>query len=218
MTMIDELNKRKRKYANGILIACIVFAAIALGFIVLLVIIGIEDDDYILLILPGIVFFIAAAVGTIIMIASRTSALKYINKYCKQLPDPSFAMARLEQTWQHGVDFKYGKIDDAYIILQSNLKTQICSLQDAVWVYGIRQSMYFIPVSSVLYVQYKDKKKQVLSIPAGRAKYLEAILDCIIEKCPQVYVGNDYEIGKLYKAKNWQELSRYAQMQRTRAE
>lgn len=210
--MIDELNQRKKKIGNRYFITCLIVAAVPLG---LFAFIRFHDGEGLILPICGVVFTVSIVLGVIRMVSSRIDAGKKIRKFCDKTPDPVATMARLEQTWRDGLDFKYGKMDSEFIIVQVNFRTSVISLRDAVWVYGIRQSVNFIPSGTYLYVHYKEAKRRTVSLSGIRAKYLDMILTYVYSNCPHIYVGNDFAIAKIYRTKNWDELLRYAQMQRS---
>lgn len=212
--MIDELNRRKRKYGITRFIIWMAAATISFGFFMFFMSPDVDDGDGFALFAFGLIFLFSTVFAIIILIRSRISVEKTLVKFCDGAKSPASVMVRLEKVWQSGTDVKYGRVDNEYLVALVNLTVYVFPLQNAVWIYGERSSVNFIPTSSVLYVHYKEGKKQRMSFSGFRSKYLDMMLSCIFEFCPHIYVGNDFQIGKLYKEKNWQELSRYAQMQR----
>ena len=215
--MLDELNQRTKKYLNRSTLISLTVTVVTLALFLLFLLTEVDDGGGVALVLFGVACVFSLIMGLIFKFSSANRAKKALERFCSKTPNPAATMARLEQTWRNGMDFVSGRIDNEFIITLIRGTVNIVSLQQAVWVYGAKQSMNFIPMSANLFVRSREGKTQCLGLSGFHGKRLDMLLSYIFDKCPNIVVGNGADYAKLFKAKNWDELINRARYQRPNA-
>ena len=223
--MIDDLKDRRMKYLNKGVRVCLIVAALTFILFLLFIFLLIQSDtnsdigeSMVPVVLFGVAWIFSLILSIIFKLHSPNGAEKAIDKFCNRTAEPSATKARLEQTWNNGMDFELGKIDDEYIISVINGKVSIIPLQNVVWAYGYIQSMLFINFNVTLFVKYNDGKTLSLNLAWFSTKHLDRILDCMLKSTSQIAIGVSDEFNKLYKSKNWSALLEHAHAQRKEVE
>ena len=157
----------------------------------------------------------AAVAGCCVTLYFRSGgagAIKSVKKFCDNTPNPSDTMARLEQTWFGGIDFKLGKMDTEYIIISDGFKLKIFPLDGVVWAYKYMSSVNGIK-SSWLYLIYRESKEAKYEFGLNHYS-VEQILAFIMQYIPSIAVGYDKERRQMAKNKDWQGFAEHARIQR----
>jgi hypothetical protein len=169
--------------------------------------------DYIWVFLVGGVVIAVSSIS--IKFRGADKIRRKFEKFCEKTPGAS--LERLEQTWQHGYDFKFGRMDNEFIIISNGMHTQIAPLQNAVMVYTAGVDIQsFVAARRILYIEYAGEKRKQLEIPGGD-KTLNKILGYFWLHYPHIIAGwADYGVScaKLMKAKNWTAMREFARKQR----
>ena len=163
--MLDDLKRLNNKARKVRLIWCVVLLFVMIGLFVLLLV---ENDfDYMSEDAKwfDLLFALPMSVHIICVALQKPKSQKQIEKFCKSTTEPTtVTLNRLEQMWNEGADFKYGKVDSEYIISASGLGVVIIPLKDVVWLHSQDVSVEFVPTGSTMYVWYKDGTSKRLTL------------------------------------------------------
>ncbi|MDR3295074.1 MAG: hypothetical protein LBT26_04485 [Clostridiales Family XIII bacterium] len=215
--MFEDLKAKGNKTAAqksvlGLVSAALVFAIFQLN------VFGFGAEAYVRWkpIVPWACAFVAVVCIINWIRAIGASGVKQIQKFCAKTPNPDAVMARLEQTWRNGLDFKAGRMDTEYLIITPDgFKVKVIPLKGIVWVYKD-----IVKSSNARYVyirlEYKDEKARKHNFGLNDSA-ADRIMAYIMENCPGVAVGHDEERKRMFKAKDWHGLQENARIQRVAA-
>ena len=200
---------------------CGIIAAVLIYFICFLNVFGLRSD--VIVRLQPFAYMLCALMVVACVVhlvrASNTSLIKGIENFCKKTAYPDAMMARLERTWNSGLDFKAGRIDHEYIICLIGMHSKVIPLGNAVLAYKyVTRSGHAQFVN--LMVAYNDGNTQ--SCKFDNQGIVDTILKYILDKCADIAVepkavyglGSPTETEELFNSKDMNGLRRYARAQR----
>lgn len=214
--MQEDLKARGNKTAIRRAVAGLI-GGIGLFAMFYLNIFGISEETYARWKWIGLGALALVVIASAVNLARATGAsgMTKIKKYCAGTPNPDATMARLEQTWRNGLDFKQGRIDTEYVIMSDGLATKVIALQNAIWAYK-----YVAKVNNVnsvfVCLEYREGKSQRCSLGLHDSA-ADQIVAYFMHHCPSVSVGYDKEREQMFKAKDWNGLLENARTQRIAA-
>ena len=213
--MFDELKQKGNKTAVTRSICGLIGSA---GFIVIFFfnVFGLEPDAIERWKWIVVAMCTLAAIGSIMswIRATNTSLMSGIDKFCKKTDNPTATMARLEKTWNEGLDFKSGRIDKEYIICLLGMRSKVIPLENAVWVYKhVSRNNGAVFVNVMVSFSNSETKSCLLNEGA-----VDAILSYVMKNCPDIAVGYEKELEKLHHSKDMIGLKERAHDQRAEQE
>ncbi|MCD7990534.1 MAG: hypothetical protein LUK37_01570 [Clostridia bacterium] len=141
--------------------------------------------------------------------------IKSLRRYANTTQNPEAALGRLKKTWESGEQLRdWCRMDEEYIIVCINgpCYANVIPVREVVWAYKtVTRVNAVIKTDTSLMVRYANQKGGSISISEQTVDY---ILQQFMEKHPDIVVGHNREVEKLYLKKDMAGLKEYARQQR----
>lgn len=141
--------------------------------------------------------------------------IKSLRRYANTTQNPEAALGRLKKTWESGEQLRdWCRMDEEYIIVCINgpCYANVIPVREVVWAYKtVTRVNAVIKTDTRLMVRYANQKGGSISISEQTVDY---ILQQFMEKHPDIVVGHNREVEKLYLKKDMAGLKEYARQQR----
>lgn len=141
--------------------------------------------------------------------------IKSLRRYANTTQNPEAALGRLMKTWESGEQLRdWCRMDEEYIIVCINgpCYANVIPVREVVWAYKtVTRVNAVIKTDTSLMVRYANQKGGSISISEKTVAY---ILQQFMEKHPDIVVGHNREVEKLYLKKDMAGLKEYARQQR----
>lgn len=141
--------------------------------------------------------------------------IKSLRRYANTTQNPEAALGRLKKTWESGEQLRdWCRMDEEYIIVCINgpCYANVIPVREVVWAYKtVTRVNAVIKTDTSLMVRYANQKGGNISISEKTVDY---ILQQFMEKHPDIVVGHNREVEKLYLKKDMAGLKEYALQQR----